>query len=593
MTASLARFTSAASVPGPDALGTGDEAVLRSLLAQAGGIPGVYAPRVEALVDKLRQRILDIVLAGEFKRGKSSVVNALLGASVLPAGVVPLTSVVTSLRYGEAPAVEVHYDNGGIAQAGLDDLPGLVTEKGNPANAKQIREVSVSYPARWLQAGIQLIDTPGIGSVHQHNTELTLRFLPQADAVIFVASVEQPMSRNELDFLGDIRQHAGKVFILLNKIDQLSDAEVTESLAFCTAAVRDALGIGVPVFAVSARAALQGLTSHDAQRVECSRFEIFETALRRFLVEDRDAVLLASIRRQLLHLLNESRLSMEVELRALSTPLELLDSHLRSFAVKKAEVQQVRAELEAILQADARNLMTKVVEPDLETFKRDLGRQLETSLDDWFVHLSPQGSIALRAGLETRTIDELHRRFELWLAQEDGAVSTALDATGARLSGRIDDSVADLLRYCAQLFSISFVPADGGRSEQARAQFRYKFWDEPPTVLLMKNAFVTALPGAVGQALILRDAKRRAAELVEMHGGRLRHHLEERIKRNAQTLRAELLLRADATIDGLQGAIENARARTAAGEAQTGPRREELQASQNRFEAVIAHLQHA
>lgn len=565
--------------------------LLSALLEEVAAIPGVAALPLAALRSKIEERTFNVVVAGEFKRGKSSVINAMLGAEVLPTGVVPLTSVVTLLRHADLPRVEVMFESAEVRKATLDALPEFVTERGNPGNAKGIREVSVAYPAPWLEGGIRLVDTPGIGSVHQHNTEVTRQFLPQADAVIFVASVDQPVSRNELEFLAEIRHHAGKVFCLLNKIDHLSDAEVSESAAFATGALRDALGAPVPVFPVSARAALQGRVTHEAVLISRSGMPVFETALRRFLMQERGEVWKSSVRRHLLRLLDEARLSCELELRALSAPLALLDTNLRAFAVKKAEGLQTKADFEALLEADIRKLMKERVEPDLDAFKSALFARLDASLVTWYAQLRPQGSTALQAGLEERMIDEVRRSFDGWRAKEDEAVRAAFDQLCERFRRRIEDTVTELLRYCADLFAIPFAAAGVESLWRGRPEFRYKFWTEPPGLLLMKNALVTALPGVVGHPLILRDAKRRAVDLVEMQSGRLRHDFEERISRNARDFRRDLLTRAVATIDGLEVAIENGRALRREGEDQTCARRNELVATQRRLQAVRARVE--
>ena len=561
---------------------------LAALLEEVAAIPGVAALALDALRRKIEQRTFNVLVAGEFKRGKSSVINAMLGAAILPTGVVPLTSVVTLLRHADAPSVELTLESGEVRRTTLDALPDFVTERGNPKNAKGIREVSVAHPAPWLAAGLRLVDTPGIGSVHEQNTAVTRRFLPQADAVVFVASVDQPVSRNELEFLIEIRRYAGKVFILLNKIDRLSDAEVTESLAFSAAAVRDALGTTVAVFPVSARAALQGRMTHDAILIERSRMPAFEVALRHFLVQDRDAVWTASVRRHLRRLLDEAALSVELELGALCAPLAQLDSRLSAFAAKKLELLQSTKDFEALLDADARRLMKDLVERDLETFRSELWPNLDSALDDWYAVLRSRGSLALQASLEERTIDEVRSRFDAWLAIEEEAVSAAFDQLCARFRHRIDDTVNELLRYCAELFFVPFAVTQIESLWRGRPEFRYKFWTEPPGLAMMKNAVVTALPASVGHPLILRDAKRRAADLVEMQCGRLRHDFEERIKRNALEFRRELVSRAVSAIDAVQSAIENGRARRREGAEQTATRRAELEAAQRRLDILRA-----
>src|SRR5664280_2556096 len=118
----------------------------------------------------VREDALRVVVAGEAKRGKSTLINALLARAVLPTGVVPLTAVPTTLGYGESEAVEVRYTDGRDAVLGLAALPELVTEAGNPANRGGVAAVTVRLPAPLLAGGMELVDTPGTGSVYVHNT---------------------------------------------------------------------------------------------------------------------------------------------------------------------------------------------------------------------------------------------------------------------------------------------------------------------------------------------------------------------------------------------------------------------------------------
>ena len=562
-----------------------------TLLEEAAGLPGIAVGPLTALRRKIEEHAFNLVVAGEFKRGKSTVINALLGADVLPTAVVPLTSVVTLLRHAASPGVRVEFDTGAVLEVGLDALAGYVTERGNPGNSKGVREVVVDYPARWLEGGIRLVDTPGIGSAYQHNTEVARRYLPEADAVIFVASVDQPMSRNELDFLEGIRQHAGKVFCLLNKIDHLSEVEVQESVAFASGVLRDALGETVPVFPLSARLALQSCLAGEPGLLERSRMPLFDEALRRFLTEERGAVWHHSVCQHFLRLIDEARLSAELELRALAAPLALLEANLAAFATKKAESVQMRSDCEALLEVESRKLVKERVEPDLDAFKASLLPGFERLLDEGYAELCPKGSAALQAGLEERLIREVRRAFDDWRAQEDAAVSAAFDQLCRRLWQRTEDMVQDLLRFSAALFAIPFAASGAESLWRNRSTFRYRFWSEPPSLVLMRNAVVLAIPGMMGHPLILRAARQRANELAEMQAGRLRHDFEERIKANMRDFRRDMLERVEAVITGIEGAIEKGRALRVQGQdgsrarsSQTGTALARLEALRRRVE---------
>jgi GTP-binding protein EngB required for normal cell division len=323
------------------------------------------------LRNKLREEVFNLVAVGQFKRGKSSVINALLGEALLPVGVVPLTSVVTEIRYGPEPSAEVVYESGARHQVGIDSLADYVTEKGNPRNVKGVREVLIRFPSMWLESGVRLVDTPGIGSVYEHNTDVTQRYLPQADAVLFVGSVDQPMSRAELEFLESIRPYAAKIFCLLNKTDYLSAKELEESLAFSARAIETALGVAIPLYPVSARLALAAKCESDAAGQARSGFSPFERMLLAFMTDDKELIWLKSIAQSSLRILAQARLQVNLELAALAAPLEQVERNLVAFIHKKQETLTTRAEYCVLIEANARDLQKQQVEPALDRFKRE------------------------------------------------------------------------------------------------------------------------------------------------------------------------------------------------------------------------------
>lgn len=563
----------------PDATAT----ALAALMDAAAAIPGIPTRPLADLREKLAAHAFNLVVAGEFKRGKSSLINALLGADLLPTGVVPLTSVVTRLQYGEAPTARVVFENGETRAVPLEALPDYVTEKANPKNAKNVREVTVAYPADWLKGGIHLVDTPGIGSLYRHNTDVTYQYLPQADAVILVASVDQPMSRTELDFLADIRRYAGKVFCLLNKIDILTETELAESAAFATGALREALGEQARIFPVSARLARQGWLAE-------SRLPEFDAALRRFLLEESGAVWAGALHRSLRRLLAEARLAIELEMNALSAPLDELEAKLAAFAVKKQETLQARSDYDALLEADSSKLVKDRIEPDLEAFKRTLLPRLLTSLDVWYGELRGEGSVPLQDGLEARLIDQVRAACDRWRAEEDAAVGTACESLCERFWRRIQDTVDELLRYSAELFAIPFAAIGVDSLWTSHSGFYYKFWEEPPALMTLTNGLVSLLPGFIGHPIILRQARRRAADLADRQPGRLRHDFEERIKKSVRDFRREMLDRIEATNAGIEAAIAKGRALRLRGESETAARQRELAEALDRIAALEAEL---
>ena len=178
------------------------------------------------LMVKLAEDRFVLAVVGQFKRGKSSLMNAVIGRELLPTGVLPVTSAVTILRFGAHEQLVIPRPNSLFPEkAPLSSLPKYVTQQGNPGNQKQIDAVYVELPLPFLRRGVEFVDTPGVGSTIDANTATTMAFLPQCDAAVFVTSVDTPMTAVETAFLADIRQHAEKLFVVVNKIDLLEGRE--------------------------------------------------------------------------------------------------------------------------------------------------------------------------------------------------------------------------------------------------------------------------------------------------------------------------------------------------------------------------------
>jgi predicted GTPase len=193
----------------------------------------------EDLVGRLRQaraRLVDgetkVLVIGEFKQGKSSLVNALLSAAVCPVDDDIATAVPTVIRWAEvAQAVTLSIPPGvEVDQDILDDqlrrdpidigrLAEFVTERANPDNEKRVRMVEIGLPRQLLQGGLAIVDTPGVGGLDTLHAAITLRTLPLADAVMFVTDASAEFSQPELDFLRTARDLCPNLVCVVTKTD--------------------------------------------------------------------------------------------------------------------------------------------------------------------------------------------------------------------------------------------------------------------------------------------------------------------------------------------------------------------------------------
>jgi GTP-binding protein EngB required for normal cell division len=265
---------------------------LADVLRGAGDEPGEKA--AHELLVKLAEDRFTLAVVGQFKRGKSSLINAIVGREVLPTGVLPLTSAITILRHGVRERLVVHFTGSHLThEAPLAELPEFVAESGNPGNRRRVEAVYLELPVRFLRRGLEFVDTPGIGSSIEANTRTTLSFIPRCDAVLFVTSVEAPLTAAEGEFLRMIHQHVRKVFFVLNKTDLLATSEIEQVVIYARQTLgREMAADVVRVFPLSCRQALQGAAG---EAPECAGLPDLQQALAAFLTGESAATLLTSV----------------------------------------------------------------------------------------------------------------------------------------------------------------------------------------------------------------------------------------------------------------------------------------------------------
>lgn len=557
---------------------------LHELARTLESLGGVAGRPLQELRAKLAARTFNLVVAGQFKRGKTSVINSLIGDELLPVGVIPLTSVVTILSHGPRVGIEVVFEDERRETIAPDSLGDYVTEKGNPRNAKGVREVWITHPSPWLRGGVRLIDTPGIGSIHRHNTDVALRFLPHADAVLFLLSVDQPIGEAERDFLKEVAEQAGKVFVLLNKIDLVSAAELAESRAFTEEAVRAILG-RAPVYGVSARGALAPPVATSSAH----GFAEFSAALRVFLLEEKGRTLLRSVARRALRLIAQTRFRLELELKSLQTPLAELKDKIRAFETKRAEVLATRDDYAVLMDGEVKKLLRRV-EDDLDAFRPQLAGQLLANLADHYQEHRRLPLKALYRSLEQHVLAQIRSRYDEWRASEDARVAQAFNAACARLAERHAQTVDALYRFSSELFA---VPFDAVRAESqwtVESGFYYRLWSEPTSLEILRTSALFALPKALGDRWVLKRIRALALEYADMQAGRVRYDFAQRLERGARDFKRSIAAEIEATVTGVEAAVTKGARRGEAAAQEVAQREQALTPALGRLGEAQARL---
>jgi GTP-binding protein EngB required for normal cell division len=210
--------------------------------------------QIEACKNLLQQdQLIDVAILGQFKSGKSSFLNSLIGESILPVGVIPVTTTITRLQYGKRERAIVRHFDGQQTEVDIGAIEEFTSEAQNPANQKNVEVVDLELSSLEKYAGLRLVDTPGLGSIFKYHIEISENWLPEVGTALLAISSDRPLAENDLQLIRDLRKHTPKIALLLTKADLLSPDQQKEVVHFFRTALRRELHEEFPIFLYSIR----------------------------------------------------------------------------------------------------------------------------------------------------------------------------------------------------------------------------------------------------------------------------------------------------------------------------------------------------
>lgn len=269
------------------------------------------------VLQRIKKESFTVAIVGEFKRGKSTFINALLGQEILPADILPCSATLNRVTYGENPLVIVQFKDGRKETIAIDQLEDYITKLSpeSETTAESIQEATVYYPADYCKNNVDLIDTPGLND-DENMTAVTLSVLPHVDVAILVILAQSPFSKYEQEFLEKklLTNDLGRIIFVVTGIDRLNNpAEADRLINHIEMRIEKYIAnrleeqftkesaeyqryqkkIGKPkIFGLSAYQALTAKQTKNTELLTQSRFPAFETALEQFLTQERGAILL-------------------------------------------------------------------------------------------------------------------------------------------------------------------------------------------------------------------------------------------------------------------------------------------------------------
>ncbi|NLZ46634.1 MAG: dynamin [Clostridiales bacterium] len=430
------------------------------------------AQSIRETIEKVNDDHFEVAIVGEFKRGKSTLINALLGQEVLPADVLPATATLNRVTYSEDPYVQVEYKDGTSERVDIEQLENYVTKLTAEAEekAETVKEATVHYDTEFCRNNVDIIDTPGLNDDEQM-TNVTLSILPQIDAAVFVISANSPFSQFEKDFLEKkmLSSDVGRIIFVVNCFGTFSpedENKIVETVRgrigkYVMDKAKKVMGedsrefavykrkIGTPrVIGLYAKKALTAKQSNDTELLAESNFIEFEKALETMLTKERGVIALQILANKLTNSGTEILRSVVMQENALMMEN---DEFMERYASAIDEIGEIRNKKrqEFVKINDAANKVFSDLQPVLDSYwtnieqaALDVIENFQMSSDDF----KRDQLKMVTAKLTDKIKESIEARAQLICEQIQNAINIAISVETERLQGFEDEFFASIAK---------------------------------------------------------------------------------------------------------------------------------------------------
>lgn len=494
-------------------------------LLQATGVCEEDTIKIGNLKEKIKNRELVISVIGQFKRGKTTFINGVLDAEVLPVGIIPVTSVATKIQYGDALA-EVYFKSGEHQPIPLTQLVGYIAEQQNPNNQKGVSFVNLFLPNPFLKDGLILVDTPGVGSIHQNNTDEAYAFMKDSDAIVFMLSVDSPINEIEREFLSQARNYAAKFYFAINKIDTISPADLSAYLGYCHDILCQIMEVeAIELFAISAK-------------TKAGMAALFDKITGDMTVS-ADRIILDSVQIKFRDTLAAALSHLELYRRAYSMPLSNLEAKRCELEEKLTSLDQLTKDASFYLLRNIDELLEQI-QAVLQDGAREIGKKLAEELAAAYQQHQQNKprdlEKVLMALLDTCLTQHLSDLSETGL----NSLSRGYEHLAAILNQQIDDLKAFLGQVVAELFGINYQVDTTVHTLSSRDDFYVKVNQKPAAFLVDINDMVYLLPRGYANKKIYARYQQKMATDTEHNVNNMIYNYQYKIRESVRDFKAAL-----------------------------------------------------
>ncbi len=517
---------------------------------------GACNERLLVVREQLISNHFNLVVLGQFKRGKTTLINSLVGNAILPSSVVPLTSIVTILKFGNEVRCTIFMSDNTEQNVRIEELCNYITESGNPKNARGVKCACIEYPIPLLEQGMQLVDTPGIGSTFLHNTETTYEFLDHLDAALFLMSADVPISQVEKELLETIKGTTQKIFFVLNKIDNLAPEEITE-MSIYNKNVLQEMGFTVQeIWPISARRALKAKTDNDENILLESGLLNLENAIGDFLSSEKGRIVLSTSISKLKRITLRMLTRISIETKTLTDSEEELEGKIDTFHKLHDNLKKDKEDITYLIKGETTKLNNRIGEM-LKAFSDSETARIRGCLQIFFENNQNTNPTVLREEMQKAIKAEIVKGFDVFKEDVEIVISDSIQETFNRFTKRSNDIIQEFKTGAEQLFKVPMQQSDLSVNLAEDKRFYYMVQDGTSiTEEDVKSILRTFMPKSISRKMILKEMMDLIASEVSRNSGRTRSSLATRISSTFNQYSGEISNLGNGLIESIEQAMQ-------------------------------------
>ncbi len=522
-------------------------------------LDGFLTPRLKNDISELDEKVKGdkfyLVVLGLFKRGKSSFINSILESNVVPTGVIPLTAIITFIEYAENPSAKIYFEDNETREVSVEEVADYVAEEKNPNNEKGVLKVVIYTPNPLLKK-IVLIDTPGVGSSLEHNTEATLRFVDKIDAALFILSTDIPVTKLEVEFLRELKTKVPRIIFILNKSDLLQNEKLKELISYNEKVLNEVCDREIIIDSVSSLKAEAALNSGDTEKFSESGITRVREDILGMVESEKQSILKETTRIRIRNIITEGESLLKFKLSSLEMPAVELEAKLKEFRHSADVMKEEKDEFDILIEGKVKRLQEFVSE-EVDKLGQNLIRDINDKIN--------RDEREIIGKLRNQDLREFQNEFFEYIKGEFDRKKKNLEEKAiekfrellVKYGERSNTFLSEMIKGLTGLMNIKFDSLAEVFDLNIYTGFYYNFSGESIPIGLSSKQIRNVMPSFIIKSVILKKITKNFEDKIHGNCSSIKYDLSYKIQESFLKFKYDLNNKLESIMESLETIMTN------------------------------------